>query len=56
MKYTYTEHTITDAIKLQNELILAGDLIPIFSINTDVYIESELDKSIIDAAVEAAGD
>ncbi len=56
MKYTYTEHSIISATKLKDELILAGDIVPKFGINVDVFIESNLSESVIDAVVVAAGD
>jgi len=55
-EYVYTEHSITDAVKLQTELINAGDLLPIFAINTDVCILSDLSQSVIDDVVDAAGE
>lgn len=56
MEYVYTEHSITDTGKLKLELIAAGDVIPIFAINTDVFIESSLSKAIVDQVVIDAGD
>jgi len=55
-KYTYTNHSITSSTKLKDQLVLAGDIIPKFGINIDVYIESELPKSTIDGVIVAAGD
>ena len=56
MEYVYTEHSITDAVKLKATLIAAGDDPAIFAINTDVYIESSLAESVIDQVVIDAGD
>ncbi len=55
MLYIYTTHSVTDAQKLKTELIAVGDLIPIFSINTDVYIESTLSETIINQIIIDAG-
>ena len=55
-KYTYTEHSITNATKLKDELRSAGENPPLFGINVDVFIESTLSESVIDQVVEDAGD
>lgn len=55
--YTYTEHTVSDAVKLKNELIGSSDPTSEFAINGDVYIlNTSLTQTQADAVVLAAGD
>ena len=55
--YTYTEQSISDSRKLRVELESIGDIPAIYTISgSNVAVESNQDKSIIDEAIEAAGD
>jgi len=53
--YVYTTHSITDATKLQTELVSAGEVAPEFAINTDVYIRTtRLNQTQANAVIVAA--